>query len=241
MRQRSRWAVVAVLLGAGALLSPVAVPLYDGVGFPDEPYRFVPARGDGPAATTATVSLRVTGGVNSGGLLANSAELGPQVSVYAPPRAFEVAGGTTAPITLTARPVPLSPPPPPGQVESNVYALALTSPQGAVSFRSDAQQPGITLRAVSVQQPLPVAYYRPGPDRPWKQLVTRRVGRDNFNAVAPGQGEYVLMRPAAAPGGKDAGGSSRGLLVVLGVVVLLMVGVVVGVRVLSRRPIDEST
>src|SRR5881409_3272013 len=113
MRQRYRWGAVAVLLGLGALLSPAAVPLYDGVGFPDEPYRFVPPRGDNPAATTATVSLRVSGGVNSGGLLANSAELGPQVSVYAPPRAFQAPAGSTAPIRLTATPVAVTSPAPP--------------------------------------------------------------------------------------------------------------------------------
>lgn len=236
MRQRHRWAAVVVLLGAGALLSPTAVPLYDGVGFPDEPYRFVPSRGDAADPTVAQVTLRVSGGVNTGGLLANSSELGPQVSVYAPPRAFAVAGGTTAPIQLTAKAVPPTPPAPPGRLDSNVYELTLTSPEGAVTVRADAQKPGITLRAASVAQPLPIAYYRPSASEPWKELVTRRVGRDNFNAVAPGAGQYVLTQSAAAPGRKSS--SNTGLLVVAGVVVLLMVGVIVGVRVLSRRAPD---
>jgi hypothetical protein len=232
MRQRYRWGAVAVLLGLGALLSPGATPLYDGVGFPDEPYRFVPAREGTPAATTATVSLRVTDGVNSGGLLANSAELGPQVSVYAPPRAFQVAAGSTAPITLTAKPVVLTPPAPPGEVESNVYAIVLSSPAGEVTIRSDAQRPGITLRAVSVREPLPVMFYRASAGE-WRELVTRRVGRDNFNAVAPGAGEYVLARSGAVAR-KDSGGSSAGLLLVVGAVLLLMVAVVVGVRLAGR-------
>ena len=239
MRQRHRWAAVAGLLTLGALLAPAAVPLYDGVGFPDEPYRFVPHRGSGPAATAATVKLKVKGGLNSGGLLANSAELGPQVSVYAPPQAFQLPSASAAgDITLTARPVPLTPPAPPGQLQSNVYELALTSPSGAVIVRSDAQQPGITLRAVSTKEPLPVMYFRASPDQRWQQLETRQVGRDIFNAAAPGPGDYVLSRAAAAA--RSDSGGNRGLFVLVGLVVLLVVGVVVGVRVLSSRRPDAA-
>jgi hypothetical protein len=237
MRQRHRWGAVAVLLITGALLSPHAVPLYDGVGFPDEPYRFVPPRGDGPAATAAVVSLRASGGVNSGGLLANSTELGPQVSVYAPPKAFQVPSTAATTIQLTAGPVAVAPPAPPGELESNVYHLALTSPVGPVTVRTDAQQPGITLRAVSVKEPLPVMYYRATAAEAWKELKTRRVGRDNFNAVAPGPGQYVLARKAVVA---EKGGGNTGLIVLVGGVALLMVVVIVAVRVLSSRRPDDA-
>jgi hypothetical protein len=230
MTQRRRWVVVVALLGLGWLASPGTVPLYDGVGFPDEPYRFVPARGTGPAATSADVQLKVANGVNSGGLLANSAELGPQVSVYAPPQAFATAGA--GPVRLRAEPVPPAPPLPPGELESNVYALTLTVPAGDVRVRPEAQPPGITLRAVSVAEPLPVVQYRATPGDPWKALKTRRVGRDNFNATAPGQGEYVLTRVAAATPTSSGNG---GLLLVVGLAVVVMVGVLVGVRMAGRR------
>ena len=238
MSQRRRWVVVALLLALGALVSPSAVPLYDGVGFPDEPYRFVPPRsGNDFVASAARVELRVVEGVNAGGLLANSSELGPQVSVYAPPKAFEVAGAPKASqIRLRADPVPVAPPAPPGELESNVYLLSLRSPDGPVTLRSDAQQPGITLRAVTVKQPLPVMHYRAAAGQPWQALATRRVGRDNFNATALGAGEYVLTRLGAAE--KESSGN-RGLLLLVGVVVLVMVGVVVGVRVLSGRQSEE--
>jgi hypothetical protein len=235
MRQRQRWAVVAGLLALGALVSPSAVPLYDGVGFPDEPYRFVPPRSSNDfVASAARVQLRVVDGVNAGGLLANSSELGPQVSVYAPPKAFQVAGlPKTSEIRLRADPVPVTPPAPPGELESNAYLLSLRSPDGPVSLRSDAQQPGITLRAVSVKEPLPVMHYRAKAGEPWQALATRRVGRDNFNATAPGEGEYVLTRLGSAK--QQSEGGNRGLLLLVGAVVLVMIGVVVGVRVLSGR------
>lgn len=241
MRQGWRWGAVAVLIAVGALLSPNAVPLYDGVGFPDEPYRFVPTRSSGtPAATSATVSLRVSDRVNSGGLLANSAELGPQVSVYAPPKAFQVPAESAAPIRLTAQPVPLTPPAPPGEIDSNVYSVAFSSPAGEVTLRSDAQRPGITLRAVSSREPFPVMYYRASPTEKWRELVTRRVGRDNFNSVVPGPGEYALARAGGGTAEKS-GSSSTGLLVVVGAVVLLMVAVVVGVRLAGRRAGEEPS
>ena len=236
MRQRYRWGVIAALLTLGALVAPAAVPLYDGVGFPDEPYRWVPKRGDTPAATAATVRLKVKDGLNAGGLLANSKELGPQVSVYAPPQAFQLPSPSASDdITLTAQPMPLSTPAPPGQAVSNVYELTLTSPAGPVTVRSNAQEPGITLRAVDTKEPLPVMYFRASPDQRWQRLETRQVGRDIFNAAAPGPGDYVLSRAAAAA--RTDSGGNRGLFVLVGLVVLLMVGVVVGVRVLgSRRP-----
>jgi hypothetical protein len=238
MSQRRRWVAVAGLLVAGALLSPNAVPLYDGVGFPDEPYRYVPPRSSNDfVASTARVVLRVVDGVNAGGLLANSSELGPQVSVYAPPKAFQVAGSPKASeIRLRADPVALTPPAPPGELESNVYSLSVRSPVGPVTLRSDAQQPGITLRAISVKEPLPVMHYRATATDPWRALPTRRVGRDNFNATAPGAGEYVLTRVGGATKEES---SNRGLLLLVGAVVVLMVGVVVGVRVLSGRQTEE--
>lgn len=238
MSQRHRWLVVATLLVAGALFSPSAVPLYDGVGFPDEPYRYVPPRSSNDVvASAARVELRVVDGVNAGGLLANSSELGPQVSVYAPPKAFQVAGAPkTSEIRLRADPIAVAQPTPPGELESNVYALSLRSPAGPVSLRSDAQQPGITLRAISVKPPLPVMHYRAKAGEPWRALPTRRVGRDNFNATAPGVGEFVLTRLGSA---KKESNSNRGLLLLVGAVVVLMVGVVVVVRVLSGRQSEE--
>ena len=230
-RQRRRWLAVLVLLGLGWLASPGGVPLYDGVGFPDEPYRFVPPQGTVPAATVAEVRLKTSDGVNTSGLLANSSEVGPQVSVYAPPQAFALPDRAgSAEIVLRAEAVPPAGELPEGEQESNVYALTLTSAAGEVSVRPEAQSPGITLRAVTVEEPLPTMHHRPDRESPWRALKTRRVGRDNFNAPAPGPGEYVLVRlPAPA----DDGGT--GLLLVVGFAVAIMLAVVVGVRVAARR------
>ena len=230
-RGASRWSRLLLVLGLLWLLTPHPVALYVGIGFPDEPYRFAPPRAGAPAPTAAQVRLPVAGGTNTGGLVANSAEVGPQVSFYAPPHAFAVAG--TQAITLSARPVPATPPLPPGTVESNVYAVSFTSPGGPVSLVTAAQAPAITLRDSSNAPKNPVFQYRADTSSPWRALTTRQVGRDVFNANAPGAGEYVLVEVSAAAG---APASGRGALyAVLGATVVLMLLVVLGVRLLARR------
>ena len=227
-RGASRWAALLLLLSVGWLLSPHPVPLYAGIGFPDEPYRYVPARAGAPAATVAEVSLAVAGGVNTGGLIANSKEMGPQVSVYAPPRAFAAPGA--APVIVRATPVPATPPLPAGRVDSNVYLLSFTSAAGPVRLVPEAQSPAITMRSVSSGPAEPVLAYRRTPTSGWTWLPTRRVGRDLSEAKALGAGEYVLvLRTAAKAGGHAA------LYLVLGAVLALMVAVVVGVRWAATR------
>ena len=233
----ARWSALAAALALVWLTTANPVPLYDGIGFPDEPYRFVPARGAGPAATSAQVDLKVEAGSNTGGLIVNTKEAGPQASVFAPPHAF-AAAGTTA-ITLAVRPVPPLPPMPPGVLESNVYALSLTSAAGRVSLVSEAQPPAITLRSVTTQPPEPVFNYRATPTEPWREIKTRRVGRDIYNAVAPGAGEYVLVRDAADPTKKSSTDGRGALYAVLAATVLLVVGVIIGVRILSRRAAES--
>ena len=227
----TRWTILLALLGAGWLLTPHPVPLYDGIGFPDQPYRFVPAKAGAAAATAASVRLPVARGVNTGGLIGNSAEVGPQVSVYAPPRAFAVSG--TAPVVVAATPVLPVEPLPPGRRDSNVYALTFTSTAGPVSLVREAQSPALTMRAAS-PDPDAVFEYRPAPSAGWRELTTRRVGHDIFTTSAPGAGEYALVRLTGA--GTDSGPSRRGpLALVLGAALALVVLVLVGVRLLARR------
>ena len=237
-RSGARWALLLAAFGLVWLTTSDPVPLYDGLGFPDEPYRFVPAQGNGPAATSAQMELKVADGTNTGGLIVNTRESGPQASVFAPPHAFAVSG--TAPVVLSLRPVPPQPPLPDGVVESNVYEISLTSASGPVTVVRDAQPPAITMRSVTVKTPEPVFHYRATPAEQWRELKTRRVGRDVYNANAPGAGEYILVRATAAATKQPESGSRTGLYAVVAATVLLMVGVLVGVRVLSRRAASSS-
>jgi hypothetical protein len=231
--------LLGLLVCLGWLVSVQPVPLYDGIGFPDEPYRYIPARpGTGAAgpATVATATLKVAGGVNTGGLIANSAEVGPQVSVYLPPRAFSTTG--TGPVVVTATPVLPIAPLPPGVLDSNIYSLTFTSTGGTVTLVPSAQSPTVTMRAVNITPTLPVFQYRAAAGQPWKELRTRQVGRDIFNTLAPGPGDFALVHLG---GSKPSGTGSRGpLYAILGATVLLVTGVLVGVRLLGRRAAAAS-
>lgn len=233
MHQRRRWAVVAVLLAAGWLVGPGGVPLYDGLGVPDEPYRFVPPRGDDARqATTAQIVLELTAGRNPGGLVAISAEAGPQVTVYAPPQAFAVPRAGSGQLVVRAEAIALERPSPGGELESNVYRLTLTSNAGPVTLRPEAQPPLITLRGVTPDSPVPVVMqHRTAAGQGWRPLPTRKVGLHSFTADIPGAGEYVLVRSGAAA--RD--GDGAGLLPALVLAGVLGVAVAAGVRVLNRR------
>lgn len=233
MRQRGRWAVVAVLLAGGWLAGPGGVPLYDGLGLPDEPYRFVPPRGAAALpATSAQVVLELAGGRNPSGLVAVSAEAGPQVTVYAPPRAFAVPGSGQGELQVRAEPVALERPSPPGELESNVYRLTLTSAAGPVTLQPEAQRPLITLRGVTPESRVPVVmHHRSAVGQAWRPLPTRQVGQHSFTAEVPGAGEYALVRSGAAA--RD--GVGVGLLPALVLALGLGIAVVVGVR-LTKRP-----
>ncbi len=228
-REAGRWTVLVALLAAVWLIAPPAgVPLYDGVGFPDEPYRFVPAQGDTPPATTAAARIDLKRGVNPGGQVANSAEQGPQISVFAPPQAFQVATTEDSQLVVRAEAVvPVKPPP--GRLQSNVYRLTLTSPAGPVTVNPKAQPLGVAMRATAVDEAaLPVMNFRPDPESPWRALATKRVGEDVFAGPGPAAGDYVLA-PPSQPVGKR---TSTTLLLVLVVGALVFVG---GVLVAVRR------
>lgn len=234
-RAWTRWASLGAILTAVWLAAPGSVPLYDGVGFPDEPYRFVPATDPAmPLATVAKVDLRVVNGINPGGLVANSAERGPQVSVFAPPQAFQAPAGSAAEvITVAATPVPPSPPLAPGVRLSNSYQVTYRAGDADATQRRQAQKPSITMRATEVQLPLPVFAYRPNASIPWRTLETKQVGADIFNTSVPDAGEFVLVRVSRPV---TQGSTNRtGLVLLIGLGVLVVVGALVLVRLAARR------
>jgi MYXO-CTERM domain-containing protein len=226
--------VALLLLGAGWAIAPHdALPLYDGVGFPDEPYRFVHAPKGAPDTkppSTAHASAAVSGGRTSKQLTANSAEQAPQVSVRIPPGRLVVPSSTTR-VSLTAAPAqPLSAPN--GKyLWSNVYDVT-TSP--SASLHPGGLQATITMRAATPQQPAPkIAYYAAGH---WTLLPTFATGRDIYIAELTQFGRFAVIgsKPldvTQVPGysSGSGGGSKVGLFVGIGALL-----VVVGLFLLGR-------
>ncbi len=226
--------VSLLVLGVGWSIAPrSALPLYDGVGFPDEPYRFVQRPSGAPdtkAPTTARAQATVRNGHNAS-LLAASAETAPQVSVQIPPGLLVTPAGTTRVILVATPEKP--PPATTGQyLWSNVYDVT-ASP--AAELGSGDLQATITLRAATAQGPEPqIARYASGH---WTTMPTFATGQDIYAAQLTQFGRFAVVgtKPLdvsqlAGSGDGKSGGSKIGLVVGAGAVVVL-----VGLYLLGRR------
>lgn len=222
MSARRRWLAGALLVGVGWLASPGAVPVYDGFNQPDEPYRYVDAP-DGapktaPPSSTTTKTPLAPSGANAQALSVQTAEVGPQISVFFPQ--FSLLA-TRGPITITLTPEAPTDPPADAEVDGNMYVVSLTSPGGPVTV--DKQYLSIAtmyLRATDQVTPQPRMFYRPSSDAPWQKLSTSSGGLDIRVSNFLGPGDYLLAR---LPGDRPAqgGGLPTAPLVLLGVVVVL--------------------
>jgi hypothetical protein len=238
--RRGRWlAPAAAALLAAWVVAPAAVPVYDGISSPDEPYRYVQPPPDAKTTnkpTTASATVNVRNGVN-GNQFANSAETGPQISVYVPTGSLKVPSGATS-LTLTATPkAPTAPLPTDGTIVTNVYDVAVVAGGNPADVTGTGHQaPTIQMRAPSAKQPGPVFEHRTATG--WEQARTVRVGNDIYQASAPEFGDWALVQLKKAPATNSGGGVNSGLLVA-GIVVLVIAGVILVIR-LSRRTSTEE-
>lgn len=231
----SRSAVAAVALLTGAwIVSPAVVPIYDGPGQPDQPYRYVVAPpGDTkktPAPTTATATMPIRNGVSTAGL-AYSGETGPQVRVYVPPGALQAPPGATS-VQLTATPsAPKDPLPTDGTIVGNVYTITLSAPGGDVRIigKGDDQTPTIQMRAPTANQPGPVFEHFDG--EKWTQTETIRAGQDIYQTAAPELGVWALVQPR---GGGSGFGGVQLVMLVFGIAILVIVGIIIVIRIARR-------
>jgi len=216
-----------LLVGLGLALSPDAVPVYDGIGAPDEPYRFVATPSASPSTappTEALVSSPVANGVNTNGMNIATAEQGPQFNLFMPPKGLATARG---PVQVKAVPGAPTDHPDGAVVDGNVYVVTVTSPAGPVTRTPAAAIATVYLRATTARQPGPTMYHRDAAGEPWTALRTSRGGVDFYAAAYAGPGQYAL---AFAPLEGGGGGSPMALLALGGVVLLVVVVVVVRLR-----------
>lgn len=214
-----------------------APPLYDGVGFPDEPYRYVTPPPDSrptPPATAITTDAGVTQGFGAQ-VLAASAEQGPQVRLEFGEGTLQAAQNATV-IHVSAQPVATAAQPADGTVWGNVYRLSATSDGGPVQVHGG---PGtvtaVTMRAPQAPPPEPAIEYNDGTG--WRQLQTSRTGNDFFTAPLAGLGDYAVVQLRNPPPAASTGGSGTGYVLpaVLGGVVVVLAGVIVVIRISRSR------
>jgi hypothetical protein len=239
-----RWllAVAAAGLLVVAIAGGVIVPLYDGVGFPDEPYRYL---GKTPLTTAQPQPVEQT--VPSSTLASNtvmlqSTEFGPQVAVNFTAGAITLPAGASE-VHLSAIPEAASGAPASGSIAGNLYQITLSSTPGSPRIKNNLA--GILLRLpqdATFRLP-PVMEYRTA-DGQWKALNTVQTGADIYQAQFAGPGEYTLVinangattnRSAAKP---PAAHSTDWLLIGLGGGILL--ALVMVIRVLGSGLNDSK-
>jgi hypothetical protein len=231
LRRTRRLVAAALLVCVGRLLSPDAVPVYDGIGAPDEPYRYVapPAGARTTAApTSAAASSPLVAGTSSYGMSLATAESGPQFSLFVPPQAFAAPG---AKVSLTAVPQAPTDQPAGAKIDGNVYVLTIKA-DGPVTFTKQSGLATLYLRATTAKQPGPTMHYLAPGASDWTAIRTSRGGQDVYVSSFPGAGQYALAFPEANL--VEVRGGSSPLPFVVGGGAVLFVALIVVIRVRAR-------
>jgi hypothetical protein len=213
----------------GWLASPGGVPVYDGVGAPDEPYKYV-GRSNAPA-TTVSATASTSNGL-SGSLSVRSAESGPQVLVDLGAGAFTAS---TPSVTLTVTALAAEgTQAPQGRVDGNAYRVTV-SPGATLQ---PSAQGFLFLRAAVMTRPDPVVVHRATATDPWERVKTVRAGQDILSTPFRAVGDYAVVRLPGAKPLSQSGGLGTGRLLLLGGGVLALL--VLTVLVLRRPTPDEA-
>jgi hypothetical protein len=229
-RRRVQWLVAA--LGAlllAWLVTPGVVPIYNGIGNPDEPYRYVKPPASAKTTkqpTSAHKVVPVTGGFSTAAF-ANTAEVAPQISVYLPPKALQLSSSVTS-VDVNVQPLaPTTPLPKDGTIVGNVYRITASATGSTVKVTgSGPSEPSLQMRAPDGRQPGPVFEHLSA--NGWQRTRTIRVGVDVYQTQAPALGDWALVQlksSASSSTGGGGGGINWGFLV--GGIALLVVAAVV--------------
>ncbi len=237
----------AVLVAVWLLVSPRTPPLFDGVGFPDEPYRYVSAPAGMQATkpvTSASAQITVVGGTSRSGNVATG-EQGPQAAVYLNEGAI-VTSGKPSTVQLDVVPVVATPAPTDGTAPGNAYRISATGGSGAPHLSGETNTSTVLLRIPkATSRQVAIEILAPGG---WQQLTTFRTGTDVYSANLPAFGEVaavIVTRPeasvlyAGATRSHSGGGVAAGPLLAGGIG-LGLIALVLGVRVVRRRQSDDT-
>jgi hypothetical protein len=221
-------------------VSPQVIPLYDGVGFPDQPYQY-----SGQSSQT-NIQPSLASQVVSKSELADrtitlqSTESSPQVKITFGRGAITLPS-TASEVTLSALPQAPTAQPTSGTIVGNVYLVSASShpesPQIAVG------QAKIFLRlpqGVLFKSP-PVVIHRTSSGK-WRLLPTEQTGADIYLAPLNEIGEYALAINASST---DNPASSRSTSHqpmapapnwgILGVLIGLLAAALLGLRLWNLR------
>ena len=245
-----------LLLGAAALIAawvlvPSGVPLYDGIGFPDEPYRYVqpPAGAKATARPGGAVGTSAAGnGASTDDLDVMSGEQGPQVEIFVSTGELRGPGDARS---YRVQGTPIAPAPGGIPIDGNIYRISVGCSARTTSPCAVTVQPPqtdryvwVALRSTSARNPSPNFLYRPTPAAPWQAVNTDRAGNDIYSTTFVGPGDYALTYATNLPKSATAPASSRRgglpLTPIVLAAVLAALAVIILVIRFSRRPLSRG-
>jgi hypothetical protein len=232
---------LAALLLAWVVVPPASTPLYDGIGAPDEPYRYV-APPAGAKHTqpphVATADSDAGGGTNLHPFYVSSDEIGPQVLLFISKGSLVVPSSITG-VRVTATPLAPDRSPTGATIDGNVYrvvaaGLAGTTEQGSLTFGSHSESEStITMRATSARQPSPSFVFRATPTDTWQRVSAVRVGSDIYRATVTHVGDYALAFFTSGAHGKRNPVTQA--LEIGGLALVILAAIIVVIRLSRRR------
>jgi hypothetical protein len=236
-RTALRWLLAAVAaLAVVWTLGPAGVPMYDGIGNQDEPYRYVqPPQGyqQTPPPTTGTKTLEVRNGKNLADFC-NTGETAPQISIYIPNGALAVPAGAPN-VTMTATPKAPQPPlPADGDIISNVYTITATADGKPVGM-SGASNTSLVINMRAPTGPTsgkPLPTFERRTPSGWQRIPTTRNGVDVYQIESQSLGDYALVQPAHGP---SSGGGVNWTILAAGIGLLVVSLAILLVRVRRTR------
>lgn len=246
---------LAVLVGATAafgiqVVSPVGVPLYDGVVV-QEPYRFLHPTGDQPGSPTSFASsVEAVAGGDSPQVIAPTTESPPQAQLVALPGAFTLPPGVTR---LSVSVAAVEPPAvaPDGQIAGNVYRFSVAVETGTpLAIKPCEGCISLVMRAPEdLAGEARLQRYANGA---WTNVETVHAGTVGMYSTNPtALGDYAIVTgsdggPSGGPGGgpspgpSGAGEPGSGLAlesyIVAGGAAVILALLFVAALLLRRRP-----
>lgn len=218
----------ALVVLSVSLFSKAAVPLYDGVGFPDEPYRYVePPKlslktPKAPGIATGTYPTdNLTDGV-----FANSGEYFPQISIYLDSSVLIYPAAASS-VTIIALPQAPHSEPSGWTIDGNVYHFTGSTDDGPLALKAHSidvhHYRTIDMRLPQGYPAYPTFFYQSLNSSKWEQLQTLRVGNDIYEAVIVNFGNYALAHKNNASSEPTRPKAKSYIVQVVIVVVLLVI------------------
>lgn len=229
--------VAAIMLLLAWRLAPfLSSPLYDGLGLPSEPYRYLrppPGTPHGRAPTQASLRVPVIQGTLDTEDV-TTGERPPQARLIVDQGVVHISPGTRH-VTLAVIPLPPATPINDGVLDGNVYRFSAVNDAGAKLSLNPKRTATITLRGTGLRGN-PVIRHLVGKD--WVALKTNRlIGTSIFITSSGSLGEFALVLPAKA--GTSAGGSGGNsllpLLVAGAILLVLLAAALAAVRISRSR------